>query len=224
MNGAQDLGGMMGLGPVAPEQDEPIFHADWERHALAVTLACGALGEWSIDESRFVRESIPPARYLAMSYYEIWSDALVRLLDSRGLVSREELVEGRALARARTTRRPAPGADAMRAILARGGPCDRPVSAPARFAVGDRVRTLVMHPAGHTRLPRYARGKVGVVERIHGSFVFPDTNAHGQGENPTWVYTVRFDGRELWGRDADPTLSVSTDCWEPYLEPAGAAP
>jgi nitrile hydratase len=220
MNGAQDLGGMMGFGPVAPEKDEPLFHAPWEERALAVTVACGALGAWTLDESRHARETIPPARYLSLSYYEIWTEALLKLLDRHGLVSAAEMRAGHALAPAPATRRPVPDAAAMAAILARGGPCDRPARAPARFALGDRVRTLNIHPATHTRLPRYARGKVGTIERVHGAHVFPDTNAHGLGENPQWLYTVVFDGRDLWGREADPTLCVSADCWEPYLEAA----
>ena len=223
MNGAQDLGGMMGFGPVAPEKDEPLFHAPWEKQALAVTLACGSLGAWTIDESRHARETIPPARYLSLSYYEIWTEALLKLLARHGLVSDAEMRAGHALAPAPATRRPVPNAEAMAAILARGGPCDRPAEAPARFAVGDRVRTLNIHPTGHTRLPRYARGKGGTIERVHGAHVFPVTNAHGAGERPQWLYTVVFAGDELWGREADPTLSVSADCWEPYLEPVAEA-
>ena len=105
----------------------------------------------------------------------------------------------------------------MQAALAAGSPYDRKVKDPARFAVGDVVRTRVMHPATHTRLPRYARGKTGEVVAVHGAFVFPDTHAHGQGEQPQWCYGVRFGGTELWGADADPTLEVLVDCWEPYL-------
>ena len=99
-------------------------------------------------------------------------------------------------------------AEDVPAVLARGGPAERPIDQPARFAVGDRVRTRNMHPRGHTRLPRYARGKTGVVERVHGAHVFPDTNAHGQGEKPQWLYTIRFRGRELWGEQADPTMCL----------------
>ena len=96
----------------------------------------------------------------------------------------------------------------------------RPAAAPARFKIGDRVRTRNMHPKTHTRLPRYARGRSGVIEAVRGCHVFPDTVAIGQGENPQWLYTVRFDGHELWGESADPTLKVSIEAWEPYLEPA----
>lgn len=220
MNGAQDLGGMMGFGPVVPEPHEPPFHAEWEKRALAVTLACGALGEWNIDISRHARETLPPPEYLTSTYYEIWTKGLLKLLESRGLVARDELAAGHSLRHAPPTRRTALAADAVAAVLARGGPCDRPVDKPCRFQVGDKVRTRNINPTGHTRLPRYARGRIGVVERVHGGFVFPDTNAHGQGENPQWCYSVRFTGEELWGEGADPSLIVNVDCWEPYLEPA----
>jgi nitrile hydratase len=220
LNGAQDLGGMMGFGPVVPEEDEPLFHAPWERRALGITIASAALGEWNIDLMRHARESIPPARYLAASYYEIWITALIDVLLAKGIVGSDELAAGHALRPAPATRRPRLEASATPAMLARGGPCDRPLDRPAGFAVGDWVRTKNINPFGHTRLPRYVRGKAGVVERVAGGFVFPDSNAHLRGEDPQWVYTVRFEGRELWGEDSDPDVSVSTDCWEPYLEPA----
>ena len=219
MNGAQDLGGMMGFGPIQIEQDEPWFHAQWERRAFGLTLAMGATGSWNIDMSRHARESLPPAEYLASSYYEIWTKGIEKLLVQTGLVSEEELRLGRAL------HEPAPIRHVLKAedvstVLARGGPADRAIEHPARFAIGDRVVTRNMHPKGHTRLPRYARGKQGLVERVYGAHVFPDTNAHGLGEGPQWLYTVRFTGQELWGEEADPTLLVSIDAWESYLEPA----
>jgi nitrile hydratase len=219
VNGAQDLGGMMGFGPVDPEQNEPLFHAPWERRVLGYTVALGAAGKWNIDMSRHARESLAPAEYLSSSYYEIWTKGVERLVVKTGLVSEEELRLGKAL------NPPAPikrvlTRDDVPAVLARGGPTEREATGPARFAVGDRVRTRNMHPKGHTRLPRYARDREGVIERVHGAHVFPDTNAHGAGENPQWLYTVRFSGRELWGEEADPNLVVSIDAWESYLEPA----
>ncbi len=219
MNGAQDLGGMMGFGPIAPETDEPWFHAEWERRAFGVTLAMGFTRTWNLDMTRHARESLPPAEYLAASYYEIWTKSLERLVVETGLVTPEELANGRALSEPAPLRRVLKAADVL-AVLAGGGPADRPPEQPARFAVGDRVITRNMHPKGHTRLPRYARDKEGMVELVHGVHVFPDTNAHGQGENPQWLYTVRFSGRELWGKEADPTLEISIDAWESYLEAA----
>jgi len=218
MNGAQDLGGMMGFGPVQPEPHEPIFHADWEKRALGLNLASSALGEWNIDISRHARETLHPADYLSSSYYEIWIKGLTKLLTMRGLINSSELAAGHSQEPARLTRRPALKPADVAGALARGGPCDRPIDQAAAFAIGDRVRTKNIHPTGHTRLPRYARDKVGMIERIQGSYVFPDTNGHGAGENPQWVYSVVFDGRDLWGDAADPTLTVAIDCWEPYLD------
>lgn len=217
MNGAQDLGGMMGFGPVLPENNEPVFHAAWEARALAVTLATGALGQWNIDMGRFERESLHPAYYLSHSYYEIWIAALEKLLAQRGLVSGAEIAAGHSFGPPPATKPPMRAQD-VEPALSRGSPYDRPAAAPARFVVGEKVRTRVMHPQTHTRLPRYARGKTGVVEAVRGCFVFPDSNALGKGEEPHWCYTLRFEGAELWGPEADPTLSVSIDAWEPYLE------
>lgn len=219
MNGPHDLGGQMGFGPVAPERDEPIFHAEWEKRALGVTLCAGAMGAWSIDESRFTRESLHPADYYASSYYEIWIKALEQLLQRHGFVTANDLAVGAAVDPAAEPKRVLK-AENVPAVLARGGPCDRPVSTPARFSAGQRVRTRNFHPTGHTRLPRYARGKLGVIDAVREGYVLPDTNAHGKGENPQWLYTVVFSAGELWGEGADPTLEVSIDAWEGYLEPA----
>jgi nitrile hydratase len=219
VNGGQDLGGMMGFGPVAPEKDEPVFHAEWEKRALAVTLATGFLGMWSIDESRHARETLPPQDYLSSSYYEIWLKGLAKLLDRHGLVGGDEIAAGRALRPAAPTRLPVPDAEGAARILSAGSPAERAATAPARFGAGDAVRTAVIHPTGHTRLPRYARGKTGTVLHVHGVHVFPDSNAHGGGEDARWLYAVEFTGPELWGRDGDPALRVVVDCWEPYLEP-----
>jgi nitrile hydratase len=219
MNAAQDLGGMMGFGPVAPEPNEPVFHADWERRALAVTLAAGACGLWNIDMGRFARESLHPARYLSSSYYEIWIEGLEKLLAETGLVSEAERRAGHAIAEPKPVPRVLRAADVDR-VLAAGSPYDRPAARRPQFAVGAPVRTKVMNPPTHTRLPRYARGKRGTIEAVRGSFVFPDSNAQGRGEDPQWCYTVRFVGPELWGADCDPRLTVSIDAFEPYLEAA----
>ncbi len=219
MNGAQDLGGMMGFGPIEIEADEPLFHHAWEKRAMAVTLAAGACGMWTIDRSRFTRESLPPAQYLTKSYYDIWITALERLLAQTGMADETEISAGRAMSPPLTTPNKLMAAD-VAAALAKGTSCSRPLSRPARFAPGDAVRTKVMHPTTHTRLPRYARGKLGVIESVRGAFVFPDANAHGGGEHPQWVYTVRFSAAELWGDGADANSTVSIDAFEPYLERA----
>ena len=212
MNGPHDLGGAQGFGPIAPEASEPRFHDDWERRAFALTLAMGASGAWNLDQARSARESLPPALYLSSSYYQIWFEALERLLDARGLTRAQPIVS--------TPPRVLRAAD-VPAVLARGGPTERPPTAQARFAVGDQVRARLMHPSGHTRLPRYLRGHVGRIEAVRGMHVYPDTHAAGLGEQPRWLYTVRFEASTLWGADTT-AGSVHVDCWEPYLEPVSA--
>jgi nitrile hydratase subunit beta len=218
MNGPHDMGGMQSFGPVRVESAEPLFHHPWERRALGVVVAMGASGRWNLDMSRAARESLPPATYLASSYYEIWIRALERLLVSHGLVEERELGEGRASAApAAGVRRLA--ATEVASALARGAPTLREARAPARFAVGAKVRARNLNPATHTRLPRYCRDKPGTVVKVHGSHVFPDSNATGHGEDPHWLYTIRFAARDLWGEDTTAN-AVHADLWEPYLEPA----
>lgn len=170
--------------------------------------------------ARAARESLPPAEYLSSSYYRIWVQGLVKLMRERKLVSEEELTTGRAEFIGPALKNKLLAAQVVE-ILKRGSPYDRPTSAaaqsPPRFAVGDVVRTRNMHPITHTRLPRYARGKVGRIARICGVFVLPDTAAIGKGENPEWLYSVEFDAVELWGRDTSADC-VSVDCWDSYLE------
>jgi nitrile hydratase len=218
VNGAQDLGGMTGFGPVVPEPETPVFHAEWEKRALAITLACGALGQWPGDRGRYVRECLPPIEYLTSSYYEIWTKALQQLLLAEGMITPDEMAAGHMVHPAKVLNRLPLAAAQVAPLLARGTPYDRPATAPARFKTGDRVRTLVMNPTTHTRLPRYARGKTGLVTDVHGVFIFPDHNAHGKGEAPHWCYGVTFSGTELWGAESDPALEVVIDCFEPYLE------
>jgi nitrile hydratase len=219
MNGGQDLGGAQGHGPVRPEPDEPVFHAEWEKRAFALTLAMGAPGGWNIDMSRFARENRLPGEYLSMTYYQIWLAGLEKLMAERGLVSPDEVEAGRAIGAPKPVPRTLSATDVAK-VLYRGGPTERETNTVARFAAGDRVRAKNIHPATHTRLPRYVRGHAGTIERVLGCHVFPDSNSLGLGENPQWLYTVRFDGRELWGPDGDPGVKVSVDAWEPYLDPA----
>lgn len=218
MDGAQDMGGVEGFGPVRPEIDEPVFHAAWERRAFAVTLAMVRPGGWTIDTARFARENRPPADYLSKSYYEIWLAGLEQLMAERSLLTAEEIAAGRPLLPRRDV--PTLPAEGVADMLRRGGPSQRAENAPALFAIGDRVRAKDIHPPGHTRLPRYVRGHTGIVTLIHGCHVFPDTNAHGLGELPQWLYTVAFDGRELWGAESSAGVTISVDAWQPYLEPA----
>jgi nitrile hydratase len=219
MNSGHDLGGMMGFGPIAPEKNEPIFHAPWERRAFGLTLAMGATGSWSLDTSRQARESLNPAEYLTSTYYEIWIKGLTKLLLSQGLVSIHELYGDQPIAEGKPVKRVVK-AEEVPALLAKGTPYTRPAQGPARFKAGDPVVVRNDHPTGHTRSPRYLRGRRGTIVTVNDAFVFPDSNAQGRGEDPQWCYSVRFTGAELWGRDADPTLTVTADLWEPYLEPA----
>lgn len=216
MNGAQDLGGMQGFGPVQPEPNEPVFHAEWEKRAFALTLAMGMPGGWNIDMGRFARENRPPGEYLSMSYYQIWFAALESMLKERDLVSENEITAGHAQGTPKPVKRVLSPGDVLK-VLHRGGPTERETNTHAAFKPGDKVRTKNINPPTHTRLPRYVRGHVGTIERVIGFHVFPDSNAQGAGENPQWLYTVRFDGRELWDPDGDPTSTVSVDAWESYL-------
>jgi nitrile hydratase len=216
MNGVHDMGGLQSFGSVFPEPHEPPFHHEWERRAFGLTLAMGAVGQWNLDQSRAARESLPPAQYLSSSYYEIWFCGLIKLMLERGLVAAEELADGRMRAAPATISGPLT-ADGVAPALARGNSTQRSLAGLARFAVGDAVRTRVINPLSHTRLPRYCRGKSGTVARVHGAHVFPDTNACGQGEQPQWLYSVRFEASELWGPDTT-AAAVHVDCWEPYLE------
>jgi nitrile hydratase len=219
MNGGQDLGGTHGHGPVHPEPNEPVFHDDWEKRAFALTLAMARPGGWNIDMSRFARENRAPQDYLSMSYYQLWYYALETMLKERDLVDDDEIAAGHALHPAKPLTRVLTPDDVLK-VLHRGGPTERGTSTAAKFKTGDTVRARNINPVTHTRLPRYVRGRIGTIERIIGCHVFPDSNASGAGENPQWLYTVRFEGPELWGADADPSVTVSVDAWEPYLEPA----
>ena len=216
MNGPQDMGGFMGFGPVVPEAGEPVFHAEWERRALALVLAIGALGRWNLDIARHTRESIPATSYWSMSYYEIWLTAMLTLMQQNGLVTAEELASGRPAAVSAPHPKMLRG-EAVPAVLARGGPSTRPGPQPALFHPGDRVRTLNANPKGHTRLPRYAMGHAGEITAVHGIHVFPDASAKRQGDDPQWLYNVRFAASELWGGNR--AGYVHLDLWEPYLEP-----
>ncbi len=216
MNGAQDMGGQHGFGPVSPQAGEPVFHEEWERRAMAITVLMGTAGAWTIDQQRAARESLPPMQYLSSSYYEIWIAALEKMMIERGIVSADELLSGQAqqpsVALPRTV-----AADQIMAIIERGAPSDRTPLEPARFAVGDTVRTHVMNPITHTRLPRYLRGRNGRVVSVHGAHVFPDISGQGLGEDPQWLYTVSFDAHDIWGPDTTAGV-LHADCWEPYLE------
>jgi nitrile hydratase len=227
MNGVHDMGGMQDFGPVVPESEEPVFHADWERRIFALTMAMGAWGRWNLDTTRFVRESMPPVEYLASSYYERWLYGLEHLLVERGFLDPEDLA--RVLEASETAPEPAPpvsirdGAlrpDQVGPMLSNPRFARRDDAVEPKFKVGDAVVARTINPLGHTRLPRYVRGRRGEVVSDYGVFVFPDAHAHGQGSQPQHVYSVRFNARELWGPQAQPRDSVYVDLWDDYLDPA----
>jgi len=218
MNGIHDMGGMEGFGPVQPEPNEPPFHSKWEARCLAMNRAMSYAKVWNIDKSRATIEQLPPLAYLGMTYYQKWAFRLEQLLLEYRLVDADEIAAGRALRPGKELPRKLPAADVPKALTR--GSYSRPAQSPARFKAGDRVRTRNIHPHTHTRLPRYARGRVGVIECVRGHHVFPDSVAIGEGENPQWLYTVLFESRELWGDSADPRSTVSIEAWEPYLEAA----
>ena len=212
-----DLGGQPGHGAVHPEPEDERFHAAWEARALALTLAMGATGEWNIDTSRAARETLPD--YAELSYYQIWLGGMDKLLEERALASADEIASGHMLAPARPVARVL-HADDVAGVLAKGSPTERAATAPARYALGARVRMRADAPDHHTRLPGYVRGRVGVIERLRGTHVYADAHAQGLGEQPQWLYNVVFDETEIWPGRAPQGLTVSVDAWEPYLEPA----
>jgi nitrile hydratase len=217
------MGGQQGFGPVLIEEAEPLFHADWESRAMAMTVAMGASGQWNIDLSRSARESLPPDIYLSSSYYEIWVRALEKLMLERQMVTAAELETGQMITPPVNVSKVLTR-DSVDAALKAGSPTERPIDQPALFKVGQKVRALNMHPQGHTRLPRYVRGHVGTIVSLHGGHVMPDQHTlralppfHVSVE---WLYTVVFEGPSLWGSDSDPTVEVTVDAWESYLEAA----
>jgi nitrile hydratase len=217
-NTIHDMGGMHGFGPVDAEPNEPPFHEAWEGRVLAMQRAMGYTGEWTIDGGRASMEVLPPTTYLAASYYQRWFLGLEKRVVAHGLVSADELAAGHSLHPAKPVKRRLGIADVAQTQTR--GNFERPAGAPARFKPGDRVRTANINPATHTRLPRYARDKEGVVEAIRGCHVYPDTAAIDQGDHPQWLYTVVFTGQELWGPASDPSITVSIEAFEPYLKAA----
>ena len=225
-NSIHDMGGMHGFGPVEVEADEPVFHEAWEGRVLAMQRAMGFARLWTIDGGRASLENLPPPTYLASSYYKRWFLGLERRVVAHGLVGEDEIAAGRALRPGIRLHRKLTAADAKAPMW---GNFERPAPGPARFKAGEQVRTANINPATHTRLPRYARDKAGIIEAIRGCHVFPDSAAIGptdqvrglkaHGDNPQWLYTVVFSARELWGEEADPLVRVSIEAFEPYLVP-----
>jgi nitrile hydratase len=218
MNGVHDLGGMHGMGPIRYEKNEPVFHERWEGRVYALNRALAAWHKWNLDAWRHDIETLPPADYLRMSYYEKWLAAMEKRVVKYGLITAPELQSGHAAPG--SPKATPPFTVAMAHAPDRGIPSSKDPAVKPLFRVGERVRARNIHPTGHTRLPRYARGKVGHIIRDHGVYAFPDTNALYRGEKRQHVYSVRFAARELWGEDAPPRDSVHLDLWDDYLEHA----
>ncbi len=224
MDGIHDLGGRHGFGPLERETDEPVFHARWEARVFAMLGAARAAGAIrNTDQFRHAIERIDPVGYLTHGYYGRWLGGVETLLREAGVLDvasiDARLIELGGDPAAGVAARPAAVPDRIDYPPAASGSRREP-SAPARFAPGDRVRTVITVKPGHTRLPAYARGRTGRIIACHGGWVFPDSNAHGSGENPEHLYTVEFSGRTLWGETAEPNTSVSLDLFDSYLEEA----
>ena len=220
MDGAQDMGGVQGFGPVMPETDDPVFHAEWEGRVFAMTLAMSRNPGNGISTCRGSPAKICRAEdYLSKTYFQIWLFGLERLLADRDLVAPDETDTGQS-GFSRKSVAVLKASEVAETLSSGAGASGRKSTRPARFAVGDRVRMKSINPPAHTRLPHYVRGHVGVIELLHGTHVFPDSNAIGKGEDPQWLYTVKFDGGELWGKDGDANVTISVDAWDSYLDPA----
>lgn len=219
MNGVHDMGGMQDMGPVEAEPNEPVFHHPWEGRVFALRRAMGAWRKWNIDATRFAVELVPPVDYLRMTYYERQFVAFLEMLVEHKFVTRAELESG-VPAASTPVATPALTVEKAHSLIAKGVPVKRDLPIAPRFQPGQRTRTRNLNPTTHTRLPRYARDKSGVIARDHGVFVFPDTNGVFLGEHPQHLYSVRFSARELWGEQAAANDSVYLDMWDAYLEPA----
>ncbi|HEV8039025.1 MAG TPA: nitrile hydratase subunit beta [Bryobacteraceae bacterium] len=219
MNGVHDMGGMHGMGPIQYEKNEPVFHVRWEARSYALNIATRAGGKWDGDAGRYEIELIPATDYLRMSYYEKWTARLEKVLVKGGHVTESEIASGKPSPDSSKST-PVLTAEKVPSLLRAGALASRNVPVKQRFQVGERVRARNINPTGHTRLPRYARGKIGEIHLHHGVYVFPDTNAQFLGEKPQNVYSVRFTARELWGAEASPRDAVYIDMWDDYLDPA----
>ena len=222
MSRVHDMGGRFGDGPVRRDADpEPVFKEKWQAHALALTLAAGSLGRWSLDESRHARECLEPRDYMRFSYYEKWLAGVCNLLVTHKLISRDEVAAGTAESAAPHDRMLKP--EIVSAVLASGGPVRRDIAQKPKFEAGTAVRTkqisdTLLVPDGHTRLPAYAAGKQAVIRACHGAHILPNAHAHFRGEAPEPLYQIAISAAELWGENAVAGDEVILDCWESYLE------
>lgn len=219
MNGVHDMGGIQNMGPIELEDNEPVFHAQWESRVFAINMATAALGLWNLDMKRQSTERMsPPGRYLNASYYERWLESFIALFVQHGMLSEDELASREVRIDAPAELRSPITPQQAVAMMKRGNPARLDEAVDSKFKVGDRIRTKNINPPTHTRLPRYARDKRGVIERDHGVFIFPDTHSQNWDKKPQHVYSVRFAMQELWGEDAPPRDTVMIDLWDDYME------
>jgi nitrile hydratase len=218
MDGIADMGGTPGWGPVhPPRSDEPVFEEPWEGRAFALAILSNRVSGGNLDSFRHALERLDRAHYFDDGYYGRWLNAgELRLIDSAILAPGAIDARARNLRGEHIEEPPIPEpAKPDYAPTAEG--TLRTLNTPPVFAVGERVRAKDMSPPGHTRLPRYVRGHVGVVDIIQPAGVLPDTNAHFKGENAQYVYSVRFDSSDVWGADAEP-FELTVELFESYLE------
>lgn len=221
MNGPHDLGGRHGFGRIAYEPDEPVFHERWESRVFGMSLSLLGHDGPNLDATRHRAERLDPVSYFGNGYYGRWLAAFELMLEEDGLLRPGEFERWLALGRTAGSTAAAPGSNRS-PLLALS--FVREVATPPAFNPGQAVVTRNHQPAGHTRLPAYARCRRGRIARVHPAMVFPDTHAHGRGEHPQYVYTVKFDGVELWGDAAEPGTCVCLDLFESYLAPAEEGP
>ena len=219
MNGIHEMGVMQDMGPIERENNEPVFHARWEARIFALRRAMRPWPKYNGKSSRYHIELIPPEEQLRLSYYARFVASFSELLVEGGFLTTEEIVKGKPVRRSPKAVPPLK-AEQVPEFLAKGASSRREIAVAPLFKTGQSVRARNINPLGHTRLPRYARGKRGTVDLDHGVFVFNDSNVAGLGEKPQHVYSVRFSARELWGEQASPRDSVYIDMWDDFLEPA----
>lgn len=222
MNGIHDIGGMEGLGEIRQVENEPRFYEDWERTAFAILLGMAAQGYWNLDEFRHGFERMNPVHHFTAGYYAKWLSSSSTLLVEKGVIDKDELDQRTEMYKKNPnkeipTRKDPELVEQVKQLVKHGGSTEREVTFNPKFYVGQKVKTKNIHPSGHTRLPRYARDKYGVINEIYGAHVFPDASAHGKGDNPEYLYSVKFDGYELWGEEKRETVYL--DLWDSYLMP-----
>ena len=220
MNWPHDLGGATGFGAInqEAENEEPVFHADWEKRAFGLTLATAFLGEWNIDISRHARERQHPVKYLTNSYYETWLAGLETLLVENNLANKDEIANGILQTTvSENIQQKRIASEQVSAILEKGGPADMATNTEQLFQVGDGVKVKFFTSAGHTRAPQYIRGQTGVINEYYGSHVFPDESSKGNRLG-MHLYNVSFKASDIWGPENSSTVHL--DLWQDYLEQA----